>query len=262
MTLIVPVFAHVLTPPSILCRLVYENGADVSVPSPETNLAYLPVLKMTVGTLQWTKPVEPTDVRVSEREENVTQCSVLNARVKASSRHPIPTIRNMSSFQDPLAGACRNSSIQHMQHKVCFWFEQFRRHTCSWPGQQGFVHRSKWGLGFYLVESARKGDLIIGIICPINISADVGSMSTRICRWYNLRSDGPFPRVRLSIPQLSPHFHLFLFILSTVLLQHIQTDNTCSNSTPYSPSTELQRATNQDTSTTLPETMPTSVLMV
>jgi len=47
-----------------------------------------------------------------------------------------------------------------------------------------------------------------------------------------------------------------------VLLQHIQTDNTCSNSIPYSPSTELQPATNQNTSTTLPGTTPTSVPMV
>ena len=63
--------------------------------------------------------------------------------------------------------------------------------------------------------------------------------------------------------QLFPTFSSLLIpLLSTVLLQHIQTDNTCSNSIPYSPSTELQPATNQDTSTTLPGTMPTSVPMV
>jgi len=77
MTLIVPGFVHVPPPPPILCRPVCGNGADVSVPSLEP--VYLLVLKM---TLRLIKPVEPTDVRVSERGENATRCCVLNARVK------------------------------------------------------------------------------------------------------------------------------------------------------------------------------------
>jgi len=267
MTLIVPVFAHVLTPPPLLCHLVYENGADVSVPSPEAqrNLVYLPILKMTVEIWQWINPVEPTDVHVSERGESATQCCVLNVRVKASSCHshshnPHYEV-DCSPFQDPLAEACRNSSIQHMQHKVRLWFEQFRRHPCSWPRQQGFVYRSKWGLGYYLTESARKGDFIIGTTCPI---------SPLHRRKFNIPPEyvgdiiyDPTVRSReyvFSFPLI--FISLLIPLLSTVLLQHIQTDNTCSNSIPYSPSTELQPATNQNTSTTLLGTTPTSVPMV
>ena len=38
---------------------------------------------------------------------------------------------------------------------------------CSRLGQRCVVHRSKWGLGYYLAESAREGDLITGATCSI-----------------------------------------------------------------------------------------------
>ena len=182
MTLIVPVFAHVLTPPPILCHLVYENGADVSVPSPEAQ-RNLPVLKMMLGIRQWINPVEPTDVHVSERGENAIQCCVLNARVKASSCHPIPTIPHyelnavLFKIRWQMHAGIYLSSICNIRYA----FDSTNStgtHACSWPGQQGFVHRSKWGLGYYLAESARKGDFIIGTTHALSIlSTDISSMS-------------------------------------------------------------------------------------
>ncbi|KAL9709720.1 hypothetical protein Ac2012v2_006771 [Leucoagaricus gongylophorus] len=51
--------------------------------------------------------------------------------------------------RDPSTKVCRNTFIQHMRHKRCV------------------VHRSKWGLGYYLAESAREGDLITEYIGDI-----------------------------------------------------------------------------------------------
>ncbi|KXN84364.1 Histone-lysine N-methyltransferase EZH1 [Leucoagaricus sp. SymC.cos] len=44
--------------------------------------------------------------------------------------------------RDPTTDICKNASLQHMRHK------------------RGIVHRGKWGLGYYILEAAREGDLI------------------------------------------------------------------------------------------------------
>ncbi|EKM75237.1 hypothetical protein AGABI1DRAFT_109603 [Agaricus bisporus var. burnettii JB137-S8] len=90
-------------------------------------------------------------------------------------------------------GGCRNSAIQHMRHK------------------RGVIFRSRYGLGFYLSESVREGDLITEYIGDLIYEATTKSrdpIASHSRRQYMFKLNSTFTVDGGAIANVQAHVRL------------------------------------------------------